>query len=443
MKRFALIGAILTAVLISGAGLLSSTPGAASMLPQEATPVPNLSIGDETCLTCHGQHGLALELNDGTSLDLYVDPAEHANSIHGMRGYACVQCHTDVGEYPHPPFSAANRRDVTLVLNDVCKRCHLSQYELTQDSVHAHARSSGYTDAAVCTDCHSAHAVQEWVDDQTGETLPEARTAIPQTCAKCHSAIYEEYVTSVHGSALTNENNPDVPTCVDCHGVHNIEDPTTAQFRLASPQICAKCHTDPARMAKYGISTDVLNTYVADFHGTTVAIFEKQSPDAETNKPVCYDCHGVHNIARVDDPHKGLQVKENLLVTCQKCHPTADVNFPTAWLSHYIPSPDKYPLVFYVNLFYKFLIPTVVGGMALLVSMDAGRKVINLRKKRKLDKQQKASPPAESNGETTLEASAPVIDNSHQNGQADDVTPNRPSQTGDRPGEEAEHGSTE
>ncbi len=443
MRRLALISALLAAAVLLTVALLISTPGAASMLPQEATPVPNLSISDETCLTCHGQQGLALKLNDGSSLDLYVDPAEHASSIHGRRGYACVQCHTDVGEYPHPPFSAANQRDATLVLNDLCKRCHTSQFEQTQDSVHAHARSSGYTDAAVCTDCHSAHAVQEWVDPQTGETLPEARTAIPQTCAKCHSAIYEEYVTSVHGSALTNEDNPDVPTCIDCHGVHNIEDPTTAQFRLASPQLCAKCHTDPARMAKYGISTDVLDTYVADFHGTTVAIFEKQSPDAETNKPVCYDCHGVHNIARADDPQKGLQVKENLLVTCQKCHPDADENFPTSWLSHYIPSPDKYPLVFYVNLFYKFLIPTVVGGMGFLVFLDASRRVINLRHKRRLEKQRKASPASEHGEDTPLEDPASVSADVDQGGQGDEVAPNSPSPTGEQSGEEAEHGSTE
>ena len=69
-----------------------------------------------------------------------------------------------------------------------------------------------------------------------------------------------------------------MPTCIDCHGVHNIEDPRTAAFRLQSPEMCAKCHADRALMAKYGISTDVFNTYVADFHGTTVAIFEKESP---------------------------------------------------------------------------------------------------------------------------------------------------------------------
>jgi hypothetical protein len=132
-------------------------------------------------------------------------------------------------------------------------------------------------------------------------------------------------------------------------------------------------------MAKYGISTQVLDTYVADFHGTTVTLFEKMTPDAETNKPVCYDCHGVHDIMRADDPEKGLQVRENLLARCQVCHPDASTNFSTAWLSHYIPSPDKHPIVYYVNLFYKFFIPTVLGGMALLVVLDinkaAGRRI--------------------------------------------------------------------
>jgi hypothetical protein len=384
MSRAFLALTLLGVGVLAGVILLSANPSTAAPLAQEATPIPNLSISDEYCTSCHGQPGQTFPLEDGTLLDLYVDPLEHENSIHGSQGYACVQCHADVGEYPHPPFSATDRRDVTLQLNTVCQRCHATQYELAMDSVHAAALESGNGAAAVCSDCHSAHAVQDWVDDETGETLPSARVIIPQTCSQCHYEIYQAYQSSVHGSALINEGNPDVPTCIDCHGVHNIEDPTTAAFRLASPRLCADCHTDPARMAKYGISTDVLDTYVADFHGTTVAIFEQQTPDAETNKPVCYDCHGVHDIKRPDDPEKGLHVKGNLLATCQKCHPDAQENFPTSWLSHYIPSPEKYPLVYYIDLFYKFFIPTVLGGMSLLVVMDVSRTMINKTRARRL-----------------------------------------------------------
>jgi hypothetical protein len=250
--------------------------------------------------------------------------------------------------------------------------------------------------------------VRQWTDPKTHDLIQEARLSIPVTCSKCHNEIYQKYRTSVHGAALTEEANTDVPTCIDCHGVHNIGNPTTAAFRLKSPELCASCHTNPAIMDKYGISTNVLNTYVADFHGTTVTLFEKQSPDAQTNKPVCYDCHGVHDISRVDDPKTGIEMQQNLLVRCKQCHPDATSNFPSAWMSHYIPSPDHYSLVYYVNLFYKFFIPAVLGFMVALVGLDVGHSVYTKTRRSKslpkppsmktqptLDSELSSQPPAE------------------------------------------------
>ena len=46
-------------------------------------------------------------------------------------------------------------------------------------------------------------------------------------------------------------------------------------------------------------------------------------------------------------------------------------------MSHYIASPQKYPLVYYVNLFYKFFIPAIIGGMLIFVISDIVRRVIN------------------------------------------------------------------
>lgn len=374
--------AVFTLILAISATISRAAP--VSQEPENTQQVPGneggaeteqLSISDEVCLDCHGKPGVEMTLENGESWELYVDPEAHASSVHGESGYACVQCHRTVGNYPHPPFTAIDERDATLQLNTACQYCHTHQAELNLDGVHAAAQAEGKREAAVCVDCHDSHSVQRIYDPTTGKILPEARLWIPQTCAQCHSAIYEKYHDSVHGSALTDEENPDVPTCIDCHGVHNITDPTTAEFRLNSPDICAKCHTDPAIMDKYGISTDVMDTYVADFHGTTQVLFHQKTPDQQFNKPVCYDCHGIHDIARSDDPEKGLLVRENLLKRCQVCHPDATVNFPNAWLSHYIPSAEKYPVVYYVDLFYKFLIPTVVGGMGLLVVLDISKRV--------------------------------------------------------------------
>ena len=365
---------------LASTGELQTTP--VSPIPQP-TPNPNLSIPNEYCLGCHGQSSTVMELKNGDILHLFVPEEVYGASIHGESGIACVQCHRNVGEYPHPPFNAQDLRDVSLQLYQACKYCHANEFELTQDSVHAAALAAGNRNAAICTDCHTAHAVQQITYPESQKVLPEARQWIPQTCAKCHYAIFQKYSTSVHGAAVLQENNLDVPTCIDCHGVHNIENPTTAEFRLKSPELCAKCHTDPAIMDKYGISTQVLQTYVADFHGTTVTLFEKESPDQQTNKPVCYDCHGVHDIKRIDDPKEGLQIKQNLLKRCQQCHPDATINFPDAWLSHYIPSTEHHPLVYSVNLFYMIFIPTVLGGMGILVFMDAGASLFKRYRRRK------------------------------------------------------------
>jgi hypothetical protein len=354
---------------------------------------PALTGENDACLACHQNPQFSTKLGNGDSLELFVNPGDFDHSVHGENGITCVQCH--IGFQPEMGHGQkfGSRREITLRLNETCGQCHQTQADQVKDSVHTAARAVGKMEAAVCTDCHTAHAVRRVTDPVTGLVLPTTRAWIPTTCEKCHSAIYEKYRNSVHGAALTDFNNPDVPTCVDCHGVHVIENPTTSTFRLKSPEICAKCHTDPKRMDKYGISTEVLNTYVADFHGTTVTIFEQVSPDAATNKPVCYDCHGIHDIAFVNDPTKGLDIKANLLVKCQKCHPGASVNFPDAWMSHYIPSPDKYPIVYYINLFYQFLIPGVIGGMGLMVVMDFSRMMINRFKKRRPVKQHPVEKP--------------------------------------------------
>jgi hypothetical protein len=129
-------------------------------------------------------------------------------------------------------------------------------------------------------------------------------------------------------------------------------------------------------MEPYELSTDVLESYVADFHGSTVILFEKLAPDQETNKPVCIDCHGVHAIKKTDDP-EGTVFQENLLQTCQRCHPDATENFSATWLSHYSPEPGKATLVWLVTLFYRILIPVVIGGMLVFVlaSVRRNRKV--------------------------------------------------------------------
>jgi len=336
---------------------------------------------NEYCLSCHSQPGMSKTLGNSEILPLTIDQENFKHSVHNEQSLLCVDCHADITTFPHPAFQAESRRAVTLRLYTSCRNCHAEQYNKVLDSVHQQALAAGNFNAAVCTDCHNPHEQQRLTDQNSGALLSNARLNIPSTCARCHSAIHDTYRKSVHGAALTNAGNLDVPTCIDCHGVHNIANPTTARFRNDVPQLCAKCHTDSQRMARYGISTNVLNTYVADFHGTTVTLFEQVSPDTPTNKPVCTDCHGVHDISMVNNPTTGIAIKQNLLGKCQRCHPNVTTaNFTDAWMSHYVASPQHFRLVYYVGLFYKIFVPAVIGGMLIFVVSDFVRRRLDARK---------------------------------------------------------------
>jgi hypothetical protein len=333
----------------------------------------------QECLGCHSQPGSVVAFRNGETRDVTIDAPAWEASVHGSAGVGCTGCHSEIEGYPHPESSERSARDLTLRLYTSCRQCHEEQFARTLDSVHQRALAAGDKNAAVCADCHDPHT-QKKITGDDGKLLPEARLGIPRTCARCHGEIQHQYRQSVHGTALVT-GNPDVPTCIDCHGVHNIHDPRTARFRLASPRMCADCHTDKRRMAKYGLSTQVLRTYVADFHGSTVTLFQRLHPDQATNKPVCYDCHGIHDIASKTEPRRGLHVKENLLRTCRKCHPDASTNFPEAWLSHYVPTRDRNPAVYWARQAYAILVPGVVGGMALFVGSDFVRRRVERRKR--------------------------------------------------------------
>ena len=346
--------------------VLDSTPVLASDGNQGTSPT------SEYCLGCHSKPGMIKVLPSGEQLYLSVDADGFNSSVHKHADMNCIACHPTISAFPHPAKTFTDRRDYTLSYADTCKACH--QDKVKPDGMHQKQLASGNKNAPTCADCHNPHT-QPKLKDASGQVVFLEKAKIAQTCARCHSTIYNEYASSVHGAAAIGENNPDVPVCITCHGVHEITDPTTNNFRLASPKLCADCHTNKTMMAKYKLSTDVYNTYVADFHGTTVTLFQKNSPDAQTNKAVCYDCHGVHNILNPKDPKNGIAIKQNMLKACQKCHPDANINFPGSWLSHYIPTAERNPLVYYVNLFYQIFIPLVLGGMGIFVLSDIFRRI--------------------------------------------------------------------
>jgi len=256
-----------------------------------------------------------MTFQNGQSLSLFVDQAAFNRSTHGNRGMRCAACHPNNQRYPHPHVTAMGPRELS-------------------------------------------------------------RSIVRNTCFGCHEQVFRQFKESVHGKALIEEGNLDVPGCPDCHGVHNIRDPHTNLFRMESPDTCSKCHADPTLAARYGISPNVTQSYLKDFHGTSIRLTRDKSPDIASYKPVCYDCHGIHDIKKVDDPSSRV-VKQNLAATCRRCHPGADASFPAAWTSHYEPDRSRWPLVYWINTAYKILIPGIIGPMVLYILLDLFRTLVH------------------------------------------------------------------
>jgi predicted CXXCH cytochrome family protein len=302
------------------------------------------------CLSCHSDPDLSMTLPSGEILSLYISPETLQASVHSPAGIECEACHTEIKTYPHPEIEYESKRELSQALYLACKKCHPSNYERAMDSMHATVAAEGNLDAPVCTDCHGAHDVRP---------PDEPRSLISTTCGECHNQIYNEYEKSIHGSALIQEDNLDVPVCTDCHGVHDIQDPRTAQFRIDSPDLCASCHADPELMSKYGLSADVYNIYQLSWHGVDVAVYKAKWPTIWHDSAVCTDCHGVHNIRATHDPDSTVNPK-NLLTTCQKCHPDAGPNWTDAWTGHNEISLERTPFLFYVDAFYSSFTPFVL-----------------------------------------------------------------------------------
>jgi len=320
--------------------------------------------GRDSCIGCHTTPGLTARFPGSETLPLTIDMDAFGSSVHGSQ--SCTACHQNIREFPHPENSAETYRDFQLENSRRCETCHDEQARQGLDSIHAHALASGNKNAAVCIDCHGSHAIGK----------PDSpRHMMSTNCGKCHGIIYAQYAGSVHGESLLQGDNPDVPACAGCHESHTQEDPTTQAFRLKSPKICAECHANKNLMQQYNITADVFNTYVADFHGLTVTLFDKQHPDQPMNAAVCTDCHGIHDIQKVTAANSSV-IKQNLLATCRKCHPEASLNFPDSWMGHFLPWRVRYPLVYWVNMFYRFLIPITIGGMLLFVLIDAGGRIV-------------------------------------------------------------------
>lgn len=358
---------VLLALLAATIGARQTTPAAPAPTPAPAQSSAQLAEAAAACLVCHEDQAMQMTFTDGSTMSLFIDLKHFDGSVHASQ-LTCTDCHAKYDE-DHPMGQTfENRRAYAVNSYETCKKCHFDTYTRTLESVHYEYLKAGVDSAPICTDCHGAHNIVN---------PHEKRAMVSRSCATCHADVNDRYAKSVHGRALVEDGNQDVPGCADCHTSHQVQQPGTTRFRLASPETCIRCHGNEPLMANYGISTTVAQTYLKDFHGVTASLSRNLSDDKQQIVVTCNDCHGIHDIAL---PRlKGAEaMKATVQQACSSCHQDAAPTFPAAWLSHYPPSASNAPLVWAVESFYRFFIPFAVIGLILnlglhVYRMSAGR----------------------------------------------------------------------
>lgn len=211
---------------------------------------------------------------------------------------------------------------------------------------------------------------------------PESTDVPLRVWMRTYPIEFKEWSESVHGVAyLAGDTN--AATCNDCHDDPETADTGTAAFHQEIPGRCGRCHSDKEMMSGYDISADVYDTYLADFHGTTIAYYQAVDPDSIRYEAVCTDCHGSHAIHASDNESSSVHAN-NLTATCQKCHHEAPTAFVSAF-GHYrttlapVSSADS-PVVFLVKLFYQALTPIILGGMFFYILIDIRFRLKNRKK---------------------------------------------------------------
>lgn len=306
------------------------------------------------CIDCHAEKiGRELEV-ETTAIERHAEIGkEYATSIHGasqqMGGEdaaSCADCH---GTHYIPRVDSLDSPVFKFNLPNTCAKCHsntdlIEEYNIPEKDVPTHFAESihgqallqkGLIVAPSCNDCHGVHDIKRSVN----KSSPINHANIGKTCGKCHVGVEQIYMQSIHGRSLM-EGNAAAPICTDCHTAHDIVTREEMEFKKAiSDERCGSCHLDR------------LENYHETYHGKAM---ELGQPNVAPEVAACYDCHGHHDILPADNPDSRLS-KENIVDTCQQCHPKANASF-----AQYVPHADPLDATNYPVLNKVFLFMTVL-----------------------------------------------------------------------------------
>jgi uncharacterized protein with PIN domain len=342
------------------------------------------------CGRCH-REGTPVQIQRHIPQDRILE--NYTESIHGegllVKGLTvsatCVSCHSAHRILPHTdPRSTISRQNIA----NTCSVCHSEIETVHRKVIRGELWEKQAHVLPACVDCHQPHQIRKvyydfgmadkdclechdnpkLVSSKDGRSLfvdyneiknsRHSKTACSQChsevnvskhracetithkvdCSSCHEEVGLEYSKSTHGT-LVAKNDPNAPTCKECHGTHGVLgklNPESSTFATNIPDLCAKCHREGEKAAvRYtGSEKDIISHYTESIHGKGLL------KSGLTVTATCTACHTAHRELPHTNPESSIN-PANIASTCGKCHHGIEEQFVVSVHSPLITKTDK------------------------------------------------------------------------------------------------------
>jgi len=359
------------------------------------------------CGQCH-QEGTAVSQRRTIPQDSILE--NYSESIHGAGLFrqgltvtaVCTSCHTSHFILPHTDTRSSIARGNIV---RTCTQCHAQIERVHRQVIEGQLWEKEPHKIPVCVDCHSPHRVRRVIysagaanldcfrchadpnlrgianGDSTSlyvdrvayeagthggtacaqchtDVTPSARTRACVTsradavdCSVCHAQEVADHQASTHGQ-LAARDDPDAPTCLDCHDKHATKartDPASPTFVRNVPVLCAQCHREGEKAAvriarervgdrrrEFGTGgprgeefRDIVKSFEESIHGKGLL----QSGLLVT--ATCTSCHTTHRMLPASDTASSVS-RAKISDTCGSCHDGIEQQFRTSvhWSTH-------------------------------------------------------------------------------------------------------------
>jgi uncharacterized protein with PIN domain len=365
--------------------------GTHNILPKSDhnSPVSPLKI-PYTCGKCH-QEGAPVQRQRVIHQDNIIE--NFSESIHGegllRKGLIvapnCASCHTAHSILPHTnPASSIARKNIA----STCTKCHAEIETVHRKIIKGELWEKEAHVLPACVDCHQPHKIRNIFYSQgmadrdcltchekpglkssrDGRSLFVQASELSESkhqkiscsqchsevnaskmrpcetitkkvdCSACHAEIGQQFTASIHGK-LAGENNPNAPTCKECHGRHGVkgkQDPVSSTFPTNVPDLCARCHREGQKAAvRYtGSEHEIIERYTESIHGKGLM------KSGLTVTAMCSNCHTAHSVLPRSDSLSSVNPK-NLPATCGKCHHGIEEQFEKSIHSRLVSKSDR------------------------------------------------------------------------------------------------------